>query len=386
LRERGAAAMCDDDRNKEKEQYLFDKTNEVHDKDRDAKKDTPQKFGADGLPKIKDIAHVIKKKIPHGKKPGSDDKPNKIMSLAWGPNDDDTRMAVVDQLGLCAVWDTNKQIRMYGLTYAFAQSVAVNHDTANPLVLVGGMRNATTLYKKNGNAAVMLEQKTWIQHDGYISSLHFLPKDECYISASGDAEIRIINISRAIGDPAVQIFRGHAKDAQSIKFPRDDPSKTTFITCSSDKSCRMWDTRTGGCVLTYKTQSELNACSIFPNGNMIAAGGEKDKTYVYDVRAGREVSKYARNNMKTASCEFSMSGRELFIGHEDGAIIVWDIFGSGENKQYSMKIEAHTKKDDKGKPDIAQSRVQVLDVGPHGFLASGGFDGQVNIWGAPLDA
>jgi len=376
-----------DDRNKEKEQYLIDKTTQLADKDRDAKKETPQQFGPDGLCKIKDIAHVVKKKIPHGKKPNADDKPNKIMTLAWGPGSNDTRMAVADQLGFVAIWDTVKEIRLSGAQYPFAQSVAINYDASRPLLLIGGMRNATTLYTKpDGSSAKMVEHKTWVQHDGYISSLHFLPQDQCYISASGDQEIRVIDISKPATDPAVQIFRGHEKDAQSIKFARDDPSKKTFITCSSDKSVKMWDMRTGGCVLTYKTQSELNACSIFPNGNLIAAGGEKDKTYVYDVRAGREVSKYARNNLKTAACEFSMSGRELFIGHDDGALIVWDIFGSGANKTYSTKIEAHTMKSQDGKPITAQSRVQVLDVGPQGFLASGGFDGQVLIWGAPADA
>jgi len=94
--------------------------------------------------------------------------------------------------------------------------------------------------------------------------------------------------------------------------------------------------------------------------------------------------KYARNNQKTASCEFSKSGRELYIGHDDGAIIVWDIFGSGENRQYACKIPAHTVMDNTGKnPDPSKSRVQILDVGPAGFLASGGFDGNVKIWGAP---
>ena len=51
--------------------------------------------------KIKDIDHLCKKEIPHGK--GS---AQKIMGLAWGPNPGDTRMAVCDQLGslfVCAL-------------------------------------------------------------------------------------------------------------------------------------------------------------------------------------------------------------------------------------------------------------------------------------------
>ena len=148
----------------------------------------------------------------------------------------------------------------------------------------------------------------------------------------------------------------------------------------------MWDVRSGICTHTFESDSELNACAIFPNGNLIAGGGQKDKTYLWDVRAYKLLNKYARNNMKTASCEFSKSGRELFVGHEDGSIIVWDIFGSdGENRTYESKIEAHVVKEqgDPSKIDTSKSRVQILDVGPAGFLASGGFDGKVKIWGAP---
>ena len=177
-------------------------------------------------------------------------------------------------------------------------------------------------------------------------------------------------------------MRGHAKDCQSIKFPRDDPSKNTFITCSSDKTVKMWDVRCASCTHTFVTDSELNACTIAGDGNLIACGGEKDKTYVFDVRSYEMVGKYARNNMKTASCEFSKSGRELFIGHDDGALIVWDIFGSGDNKMYSKKIEAHTTFFSDKKVDVTRSRVQALEVGPAGFLASAGFDGSVKIWGA----
>lgn len=337
--------------------------------------------GADSLFKLHKITHQVKKEIPHGtSKSGA--TPSKIMSLAWGPNEGDRRMAVVDQGGSLFVWDTVKTLRMYGCVYPFAQCVAISPDEANPAVLVGGMRNATVLFKKDGESARMKETKTWIAHDGYISSLQFLDGNK-YISSSGDADTRIFDLSSSNTSESLQTFRGHKLDCQSIKFARNDKSKQTFITCSSDKTVKMWDIRSTQCVATFQTDSELNSCCMFPTGDLIACGGERDKTYVFDVRGYKMVGKYARNNMKTASCEFSKSGRELFVGHDDGAIIVWDIFGSGENRAYANKIVAHTVEDSPGRINTSQSRVQVLDVGPEGFLASGGFNGQVKIWGNP---
>jgi WD40 repeat protein len=346
-----------------------------------SKKKKPQDIDASSLQKIKDIDHLAKKEIPHGKGAAN---PQKIMGLAWGPAEGDNRMAVCDQLGTLFVWDTIKVVRMYGLQYPFAQCIALNPDVNNPMILAGGMRNATTLYKKEPGSPKMKETKTWVAHDGYISSVAFLADPSKYISSSGDADIRLFDIQGGVGTEKGYLkMSGHDKDCQSIKFARDDKAKNTFITCSSDKTVKMWDIRAAMCTHTFPTDSELNACALFPNGNLIAAGGEKDKTYVMDVRAYKQVGKYARNNMKTASVEFSKSGRELYVGHDDGAIVVWDIFGSGENKMYAKKIEAHTTKDRDGKVQQQNSRVQVLDVGPEGFLASGGFDGSVKIWGAP---
>jgi len=331
--------------------------------------------GAD-LVKVKPTAKKsVYSIIPHSK------GDSKIMALAWNPvGGEDNRMAIVDQLGVMFVWDTVKQARIYGCKAPFTQALAL-HPT-DSLVLTGGMKNATTLWKRDGDSKLR-ETRTWIAHDGYISSVAFLDGGKKYLSASGDADIRIFDVNSSSTETSIQRLTGHTKDAQSAKFPRDDKSMNTFITCSSDKTCKMWDIRANMCTHTFHTESELNACSVFPDASLVACGGEKDKTWVFDVRAYKQVGKYARNNQKTASCEFSASGRELYVGHDDGALIVWDIFGSGENKQYAEKIAAHTSFDNNKKEIVAKSRVQVLDVGPDGFLASGGFDGTVKIWGAP---
>ena len=89
--------------------------------------------GGDGLTKVKDIDHVVKKEIPHTK--------GKVAALAWGPAPGDTRMAIVDQGGSAFVWDTKKRIKMYGCISTFAQCIALSPDEQAPVILVGSMRN-----------------------------------------------------------------------------------------------------------------------------------------------------------------------------------------------------------------------------------------------------
>lgn len=264
-----------------------------------------------------------------------------------------------------------------GKVTKFAQCVAL-HPKSN-IILSGGMDNATTMWKKEDGKNDLQMTKVITEHDGYICSLEFCEGGDKFMSTSGDSDTRLFDVERKT---STMRFCGHSKDAQSLSFVPDGSAPQVFATCSSDKTVRLWDIRTEKCTAVMTTESELNTCSWFPNGSAIACGGEKDKTFFYDVRALKQIAKYARNNQKTASTCFSASGSHLYVGHDDGAIIIWDVFGNCENKAYVAKVEAHSYRDFKTDkiPNATRSRVQEMKLSPHGVLTSAGFDGHLRLW------
>jgi len=342
-----------------------------------SKKKKPQAMDSAGLTKIAGGAIMALKTL---KLPPGDNKSNKLNGLAWAPAGEfESRIAYCRQDHMFGIFDVTKNNGVWGGKANWAQCVA-QHPSRDGLVLTGGMDNATTMWNKSSTPGKLTEVTKIIEHDGYIASLAFMDGGNKYISASGDADIRIFDVETKA--PLMR-FCGHDKDAQSLCFAIDDVAKKKFATCSSDKTVKLWDSTSGKCTHTFTLDSELNACSMFPNGNAIACGGEKDKTYLLDVRAYKMISKYARNNQKTASCQFSRSGRQLWVGHDDGALITWDIFADGANKAYASKIEAHTTfYTGTTKPDVTSSRVQAMDVNADGMLATCGFDGKLKIWTA----
>ena len=343
-----------------------------------SKKKKPQALDSSGLPKIKgrEIQKMKTMKVPPG-----DPKSFKINGIKWGTGENSKRLAFARQDHFLGVVDAEKNNMCFGAKAPWTQCIALH--PSKDIVLSGGMDNATTIWK--GEGGKLIEQGKIIEHDGYIASLTFMDGGNKYISAAGDADARIFDLERKT---SIVRFCGHDKDCQSLCFARDDIGQKTFATCSSDMCVKLWDVTSGKCITTLKTDSELNSCCQFPLPmTMIACGGEKDKTYLFDIRANKLVSKYARNNQQTASCCFSASGRHLYVGHNDGAIIMWDIFSSGENREYACKISAHTTNDPKdGTPDVSKSRVQNLQLGEDGILASCGFDGKINIWKGPKAA
>ena len=118
-----------------------------------------------------------------------------------------------------------------------------------------------------------------------------------------------------------------------------------------------------------KPEDKLTAADFFPNGNAIAAGGQGQTTYMWDIRAIKVIAGYRRNNMKVTGVQFSKSGRAIYVSHEDGRIIIWDTFGSQENQKYAVKHDAHFVPSDLKNPKSGaspNSQITVLQLKPDG--------------------
>ena len=105
----------------------------------------------------------------------------------------------------------------------------------------------------------------------------------------------------------------------------------------------------------------INLVSLSCGETYVQASGDANETYVFDVRSYKMVGKYARNNQKTASCEFSASGRELFVGHDDGA-------NPHEGRKTTMRLPRFMRESNSGVPIYHQSRC-ILDGESSALLA-----------------
>ena len=330
----------------------------------------------------------------------------KCIAVAWAPvGGNDTlgnRIVAGDQAGNVMILDAKKGARKLGYSLSgpskFVQAVALH--PAKDLVISGGMDNMISLYHPekpdDGAWPFMTLNKQWVGegtkgHDGMIASLRFHPTQENqFISAGGDGEIKIWDMKG--GADCVATLFGHSQEANSITFPKDAPTGNIFGTCSNDTTCRLWDLRSNKCTHTFhatKAEDKLSCADFFPNGNAIAAGGQGQTTYMWDVRSVKCIAGFTRNNMKVTGCAFSKSGRALYVGHEDGRVIVWDTLGDQENQKYKIKFDAHFNSSDPKNPKAGadkSSQITTVSVKPDGeFLATAAFDGSLKIHGGMID-
>ncbi|MEO8770240.1 MAG: WD40 repeat domain-containing protein [Ferruginibacter sp.] len=105
-----------------------------------------------------------------------------------------------------------------------------------------------------------------------------------------------------------------------------DAAGKYLLTCSDDKTARLWDTENGDLLKTFRIPvtnetGKLYACSISPDGKMIALGGETDyetkgSYSVYILNAQTAEITYTINELTAAinDLSFSLDGKYLAVG------------------------------------------------------------------------
>lgn len=161
-----------------------------------------------------------------------------------------------------------------------------------------------------------------------------------------------VNLSFAGEPPAAPILCIEAgMHAESVSSIVCDPTGRMMLTCSHDKTARLWSlvedpAEAGGFKATLLrtlrvpigagNDGKLYACALSPDGSLAAVGGwtgfswdEAHSIYLFDTASGRMLRRLTELPNVVLNLAFSASGRTLagVLSGEEG-ICVWDV-GSG---------------------------------------------------------
>src|SRR5579871_2727399 len=92
-----------------------------------------------------------------------------------------------------------------------------------------------------------------------------------------------------------------------------------FISSSADGMVRVYETATGGEVLSLKT---LGGAAFSPDGRRILTAAPNRTAKVWDAATGRELMEL-QLPAKVAVLAFSPDGRQILTGCSDGTVILW---------------------------------------------------------------
>lgn len=159
------------------------------------------------------------------------------------------------------------------------------------------------------------------------------------------------------------VLRGHTGRIDRIAW---SPDGTYLASPSSDRTIRIWDTRSGASIHSLVMHSSVHDIAWSPDGKWLASASESHSICLWDTASGEAVKTLKGHERTVKSVAWSPDGQHLASASEDHSICLWDT-ASGNLLQ---RLEEHS------------SWVFKVAWSPDGqHLASASADSTICIWG-----
>ncbi|CAG8775977.1 29901_t:CDS:10, partial [Racocetra persica] len=202
--------------------------------------------------------------------------------------------------------------------------------------------------------------KKLLGHSGPIFGLSFSPDNKYLVSCSEDRTVRLWSTDTYT---SVVCYKGHNSPVWDVDF---SPHGFYFATAGHDRTARLWS-----CDHIYPLRifaghlSDVDCVKFHPNSKYVITGSIDKSVRMWDIQRGSCFRIFSGHVGGIYCLSVSPDGRILASGGEDKTIMLWDL-GNGK---LLKKMIGHT--------DVIYS----LDFSKEGtILASGSADNTVRLW------
>jgi WD40 repeat protein len=116
-------------------------------------------------------------------------------------------------------------------------------------------------------------------------------------------------------------LRGHTDPVWSAAF---SPDSRRLASCSTDRTVRLWEVKTGGCRVLRGHTDEVFTAAFHPDGTRLATAGRDRAVWLWDLERGEEVARLPGHTEYVWSLAFSPDGKTLVSGSGDFTVRLWD--------------------------------------------------------------
>ncbi len=112
----------------------------------------------------------------------------------------------------------------------------------------------------------------------------------------------------------------HAEEILVVEY---SPKEDVLVTCSSDGTCKLWNSNTHELVWVAEVNSPVESVAFSPDGKRIAAGKQDASIDLLDAETGMILGTLRGNEYRIDKVKYSHDG-ELLASASAGATLIWD--------------------------------------------------------------
>jgi WD40 repeat protein/serine/threonine protein kinase len=136
-----------------------------------------------------------------------------------------------------------------------------------------------------------------------------------------EADEKTVTLRDARTYEVASTFRGHADGVNSAAF---SPDALLLVTCSADRTVRIWQLDSRTCQVLRGHTDEVFAVAFHPDGTRLASAGRDRAIWLWDLARGEPVARLPGHTSYVWSLAFSAHGTTLASGSGDFTVRLWD--------------------------------------------------------------
>jgi WD40 repeat protein len=201
--------------------------------------------------------------------------------------------------------------------------------------------------------------QTFIGHTGSVNSLDISPDGKSFLSCSRDRSIKLWSLETG---KEIRTYSGHSDDVNSVAF---SPDGKLALSGSYDKTMKLWDIEKGREIRTFKEDSGVSKVFFSHDPKYVIMSGNLGKITFWNIETGKKVRTKDLHINGTESIAFSTDGNRAVSGGCDDKVKLWEVQTGNILRTFK-------------KHQSTVYEVAFINEGKH--IISGSADGSIILW------